>query len=44
MNEEEISIVKKLIQSPNWGWVPGMRVTSPISRGRVFDGGSATNY
>jgi hypothetical protein len=40
MTEEEISVAKKLIQSPNWEWVPGMRVISPTSKGRVFDGGS----
>lgn len=40
MTEEEISVAKKLIQSPNWEWMSGMRVISPISKGRVIDGGS----
>jgi hypothetical protein len=37
MTEEEISIAKRLIQSPNWKWMPGMRWWTNDDHGRLDD-------
>jgi hypothetical protein len=35
MTEEEISIAKRLVQSPNWEWTPGMLVLTTNNIGAI---------